>query len=413
MNIAEGTGPPVTRAAVQDILAVHELNASFFTRWGEVRAVRDLTFSVQAGERLALVGESGSGKTASAMSILRMLPVPGRIKSGAIVFEGSDLVARPEREMARIRGHKIGLVPQDPSASLNPLMTAGQHVTEILRVHLGIRGRAARERAIELLASVGIPEPSRRFDAYPHQLSGGMRQRVMIALAIACGPSLLIADEPTTALDSTVQAQILELIAHLSDALRMATILITHNLGIVAGLCDRVAVMYAGRIVETASRDELFAEPRHPYTRALLECVPRIDPITPGEFLSIPGQPPSLVGEAVGCAFAPRCGYATSQCVEAAPESTPPAGEHQAACWNQDRVAQENRIIRTVAKPDTDGSWAPADRREDPAPAPLVELQDVVMHFPVKRSTLLRSRREVVHAVVQERASEVCRSSDP
>jgi oligopeptide/dipeptide ABC transporter ATP-binding protein len=320
------------------VLDVRELEASYFTRWGQVRAVSGLTFSVRAGECLALVGESGSGKTASAMSILRMLPAPGRITHGQVLFEGEDLLARTEKQMARFRGRRIGLVPQDPSASLNPLMTAGQHLTELLGVHLGLKGRAKRLRAIELLEAVGIPEPARRFDAYPHQLSGGMRQRVMIALAIACRPALLIADEPTTALDSTVQAQILELLASLGRELRMASILITHNLGIVAGVCDRVAVMYAGRIVEITDREQLFLHPRHPYTRALLDCVPRVDRITPGEFRSIPGQPPSLVGDVVGCAFAPRCAHATAQCHASTPALLPLEPGHEVACWNHERV---------------------------------------------------------------------------
>jgi len=328
--------------AAAPVLDVRGLNASFFSRWGEVHAVRDVSVSVRRGERVALVGESGSGKTATAMSILRMLPRSGRIKSGEIVFEGRDLLLNSERKMARIRGRNIGLVPQDPSASMNPLMTAGEHVTELLGVHLGLRGRAARERAIELFTAVGIPEPANRFKAYPHQLSGGMRQRVMIALAIACRPALLIADEPTTALDSTVQAQILELIAALSQEMKMATILITHNLGIVAGLCDRVAVMYAGRIVEFSPRDALFAAPRHPYTRGLLRSVPRVDRITPGAFQSIPGQPPDLLGEQYGCAFAPRCTYATAQCTEEVPPLTPDTGDHRAACWNQGRI--EGRV---------------------------------------------------------------------
>ena len=286
---------PVTRDRAP-VLEIRDLNASFYTRRGEVHAVRDVSFSLHQGETLALVGESGSGKTATAMSILRMLPGTGRITGGEIVFEGQDMLGLSQRQMARIRGRHIGLIPQDPAASMNPLMTAGQHLTELLGVHLGMRGRTARDRAIELFTSVGIPEPARRFDAYPHQLSGGMRQRVMIALAIACHPALLLADEPTTALDPTIQSQILELIATLSREMDTATILITHNLGIVAGVCDRVAVMYGGRIVEMAPRDPLFAEPRHPYTLGLLRCVPRVDRITSGVFQSIPGQPPDLVG---------------------------------------------------------------------------------------------------------------------
>jgi oligopeptide/dipeptide ABC transporter ATP-binding protein len=322
------------------VLDVRDLSASFLTRRGEVRAVRDVSFSIRQGETFALVGESGSGKTATAMSILRMLPGAGQITGGRILFQGEDLLDRREREMEKIRGRQIGLIPQDPAASLNPLMTAGQHLTELVGVHLGLRGRAARDRAIELLESVGIPQPDRRFDAYPHQLSGGMRQRVMIALAIACHPALLIADEPTTALDSTVQAQIIELIAKLSSEMNTATILITHNLGLVAGTSDRVAVMYAGRIVEVSPRRQLFAEPRHPYTLGLLRCVPRVDHITAGEFESIPGQPPDLIRLGPGCAFAPRCEYATERCTTASPDLTPDGGEHRAACWNQDQLVK-------------------------------------------------------------------------
>jgi oligopeptide transport system ATP-binding protein len=320
------------------VLEVRDLNSSFMTRRGEVRAVRDVSFSLQQGETLALVGESGSGKTATAMSILRMLPGTGRIRSGEIVFQGEDLLRLSQRKMAKIRGRRIGLIPQDPAASLNPLMTVGQHVTELLSVHLGMRGSTARTRTLELLDLVGIPEAGQRIDAYPHQLSGGMRQRVMIALAIACRPALLIADEPTTALDSTVQAQILELIAELSREMHTATILITHNLGIVAGICDRVAVMYGGRIVEVAPRDDLFAEPRHPYTLGLLRCVPRVDRVTAGVFQSIPGQPPDLIGSPSGCSFAPRCEFVGDRCVDETPPLTPELGEHQAACWHQDRV---------------------------------------------------------------------------
>jgi len=330
-----------TETAPQDrapVLAIRDLNASFYTRRGEVRAVRDVSFSLRQGETLALVGESGSGKTATAMSILRMLPGKARVTGGEILFEGQDLVKMSERQMAKVRGRHIGLIPQDPAASLNPLMTVGQHVTELLGVHLGMKGRVAHDRTIELLQAVGIPEPQRRFHAYPHQMSGGMRQRVMIALAIACHPALLLADEPTTALDPTIQSQILELIATLSREMNTATILITHNLGIVAGVCDRVAVMYGGRIVEVAPRDQLFAEPRHPYTLGLLQCVPRVDRLTAGTFQSIPGQPPDLAGPIPGCSFAPRCTFASERCHRESPLQTPPVAEHRAACWHQDQL---------------------------------------------------------------------------
>jgi oligopeptide/dipeptide ABC transporter ATP-binding protein len=320
------------------VLEVRDLSSSFFTRRGEVRAVREVSFSLDRGETLALVGESGSGKTATAMSIMRLLPGTGRITAGQVLFEGENLVARSERDMARIRGRRIALIPQDPSASLNPLMTIGQHLSELLGVHLDLHGRRAQGRVVELLEQVGIPEAAHRARAYPHQLSGGMRQRVMIALAIACQPAVIIADEPTTALDTTVQAQIMELLAALSRELDTATILITHNLGIVASVADRVAVMYGGRIVEVAARDDAFAGPRHPYTVGLLRCVPRVDRITPGVFFSIPGQPPDLIGSTVGCSFAPRCPLATEICVQQTPPLDPPAAEHRAACWHQDQI---------------------------------------------------------------------------
>jgi oligopeptide/dipeptide ABC transporter ATP-binding protein len=332
---------PTTRQALDTtapVLDVRGLRTSFFTRRGEVHAVRDVSFAVHHGETFALVGESGSGKTATAMSILRMLPASGEIRDGKIIFNGENLLDRTEHQMERIRGRQIGLIPQDPSASLNPLMTVGDHITELLGVHMRLRGRAARDRTIELLEAVGIPEPANRFKAYPHQLSGGMRQRVMIALAIACRPALLIADEPTTALDSTVQAQILELIATLARDMNTATILITHNLGIVAGIAGRVAVMYAGRVVEVAGRHELFDDPHHPYTVGLLDCVPRVDRITPGTFQTIAGQPPDLLRVEPGCSFAPRCGFVSDQCLTDLPMLVPDMAAHRAACWNQAQV---------------------------------------------------------------------------
>jgi oligopeptide/dipeptide ABC transporter ATP-binding protein len=339
--VATAPSPARDRAPgdAANLLEVRDLSAAFFTRRGVVRAVDGVSFALRPGETLGLVGESGCGKSATAMSILRMLPFPGRVTGGEIIFQGQDLLMRPESAMARLRGRQIALIPQDPTASLNPLLTIGDHLVEVLEVHLGLRGAAARARAVELLQTVGIPEPERRFRAYPFQLSGGMRQRVMIAMAIACRPPLLIADEPTTALDATVQAQVLELIQSLGRELNTATILITHNLGIVAGLCDWVAVMYAGRIVEIAPRDELFAHPRHPYTVGLLRCVPRLDRIGVTELESIPGRPPDLIHRPWGCAFAPRCPHATSVCHEEEPALTAAGERHHAACWHQEAVA--------------------------------------------------------------------------
>jgi peptide/nickel transport system ATP-binding protein len=343
MAVAPNPAGSGHQARASSVLDVRDLSAAFFTRRGVVRAVNGVSFSIEAGETLGLVGESGCGKTATAMSILRMLPFPGRITGGEIVFQGENLLARPESTMRYIRGKEIGLIPQDPTASLNPLITIGQHLEEVLQTHLGMNGRAARARGLELLGTVGIPEAERRYRAYPHQLSGGMRQRVMIAMAIACRPALLIADEPTTALDATVQAQILELIQSLSRELNMTTLLITHNLGIVARLCDDVAVMYAGQVAETAPRDELFARSRHPYTVSLLRCVPRLDRVGVDQLESIPGQPPDLIRAPQGCTFAPRCPIVGERCADEAPPLTMAGPEHLAACWHQDKAASMPR----------------------------------------------------------------------
>jgi oligopeptide/dipeptide ABC transporter ATP-binding protein len=325
MTTAEPTGP---------VLEVRDLNASFMTRRGEVRAVRDVSFSLQQGETLALVGESGSGKTATAMSILRMLPGTGRIGSGEIVFQGQDLLSLSQRKMSKIRGRRIGLIPQDPAASLNPLMTVGQHVTELLGVHLGMHGSEARQRTLELLDLVGIPEAGQRIDAYPHQLSGGMRQRVMIALALSCNPDIVIADEPTTALDVTIQAQILALLDNLRAEFDSAVILITHDLGVVASIAHDILVMYAGRVVESAPKRELFYDPQMPYTWGLLGSIPRLDRPKQEKLHSITGSPPSLINAPRGCKFRPRCPHVFDRCIEE-PElvNRVEASDHLDRCW--------------------------------------------------------------------------------
>ncbi len=323
------------------LLDVRDLVASFFTRRGEVHAVGGVSFTLRPGQTLGIVGESGSGKSATALSVMRSLPYPGRVLGGQVLYRGRDLLAASEGEMRTLRGREIAMVPQDPTASLNPVMRIGAHLTEVLGVHLNLHGEEAHNRAIALLETVGIPEAERRFSDYPHQMSGGMRQRVMVALAIACQPSLLVADEPTTALDATVQAQILELIRALSADLGSATILITHNLGIVAGLCDEVAVMYAGRIVEYAARDDLFSDPCHPYTVLLLRCVPRLDRVGAATLESIQGQPPDLVRMPPGCSFALRCPLASERCErEAPPLEAMRSSAHEAACWHTDRIGR-------------------------------------------------------------------------
>jgi peptide/nickel transport system ATP-binding protein len=304
------------------LLQVEHLTTAFPLRGsgmddGWARAVNDVSLSVARGETLALVGESGSGKSLTAMSIMRLVEAPGRVLAGTVRFQGRDLLTLPEREMQRVRGAQIGLVLQEPMTALNPVFTIGSHITETLRVHGLARGRAAEARAIELLDAVRVPEPQRRVHDYPHQLSGGLRQRALIAAALACRPALLIADEPTTALDVTIQAQILDLLRDLKSHFDLSLLLITHDLGIVAHNADRVAVMYAGRIVETAPVRELFADPRHPYTRGLLASIPGR---TPGERLhAIDGTVPRLGFVPPGCAFAPRCESRFEPCTRAVP----------------------------------------------------------------------------------------------
>ncbi len=319
------------------LLEVRDLHTQFFTRRGALRAVDGVSLTIEAGETLGLVGESGCGKSVTALSILRAVQEPGRVVGGQVLFQGENVLTLSERGMQRVRGRRIGMIPQDPLTALNPVLGVGDQLAEVLGVHLGMHGRRARHRGIELLERVGIPLAAQRFDAYPHQMSGGMRQRVLIAMAIACQPGLLIADEPTTALDATIQAQILELLGELTREANMGLLLITHNLGIVAGHCDRVAVMYAGRIVETAPVRDLFAHPHHRYTNGLLECVPRLDRQGKGVFHTIPGSPPDPAAIPSGCPFHPRCAFAVSRCAEDQPQLTAaPAATGAAAfaCWN-------------------------------------------------------------------------------
>jgi peptide/nickel transport system ATP-binding protein len=312
-----------TRGANPDagpLLSVEDLNVVFDLAGGTAPAVIDVSFAVAKRETLCIVGESGSGKSVTASSIMRLLPRPGRIASGRIVFRGRDLLALGEREMQKVRGAEIGLVFQEPMTALNPVFTIGSHIEETLSVHGMARGRAAHTRAVELLEAVSMPEPQRRVREYPHQLSGGLRQRALIALALACNPSLLIADEPTTALDVTIQAQILDLLRDLQARFDLALLLITHDLGVVAEMADRVAVMYAGRLVEEAPVRELFAGPRHPYTRGLLASIPGG---APGSKLqAIQGTVPPLGKLPRGCAFSPRCPNRFEPCDAAPPGVT-------------------------------------------------------------------------------------------
>ena len=300
---------------IMSLLRVENLRTYFDTRSGVMKAVDGITLDVREGSTLGIVGKSGSGKSVTALSIMRLIERPGRILPGShIYFEGKDLAAIPERELEKVRGNRMSMVFQEPMTSLNPVHTVGDQIIEAIRLHRRMSARQARERAIELLELVGIPSPERRVDAFPHQMSGGMRQRVMIAMALACEPKLLIADEPTTALDVTIQAQILELLRQLRDRLAMAVILITHDLGVVAEMCDDVAVMYAGQVVERGSVEAVFRSPQHPYTEALLRSIPLLG-MTKAEPLNvIPGMVPSALQWPVGCRFAARCSYASDHC---------------------------------------------------------------------------------------------------
>jgi oligopeptide transport system ATP-binding protein len=315
------------------LLEVTDLRTHFFTREGVVRAVDGVSFAVETGRTLGIVGESGCGKSVTALSILRLLPdPPGKLVAGSIRFEGRELTAMTERELEDVRGRQIAMVFQDPMTALNPTLTIGTQIGEVLQRHLGLDRNAARRRAVELLDEVGIPRAAERLDDYPHRFSGGMRQRVMIAIAIACEPRLLIADEPTTALDVTVQAQVLDLLDDLRHTHAMAMILITHNMGVIAEAADDVAVMYAGQIVEQAAAAELFARPEHPYTEALLAALPDLEHPDPREarLTAIPGRPPDLIDPPNGCRFAPRCPFAAlgDSCATAPQELRPVRSGH-------------------------------------------------------------------------------------
>jgi len=316
------------------LLEVRNLHTEFRTGAGVVRAVDGISYRVERGETVAIVGESGSGKSVGALSILRLIPdPPGRITAGEVLFEGRDLLKLPEAAMREIRGGDIGMVFQEPMTSLNPVLTIGRQITETLEQHRGLDRGAAQKRAIEMLGLVGIAAPAHRLKQYPHQLSGGMRQRVMIAIALACQPKLIIADEPTTALDVTIQAQILELMQDLTRRLNVALIIITHNLGVVARYARRVNVMYAGRIVESGTAAQIYHAPRHPYTMALLRSVPRLDRPRQARLDPIEGQPPDLTRLDGGCSFRPRCRFTVEDCARSRPPLAPVAEDsHLAAC---------------------------------------------------------------------------------
>jgi oligopeptide transport system ATP-binding protein len=319
---------------VAALLEVKDLRTYFNTRDGVVKAVDGVSYDIQEGETLGLVGESGCGKSVSALSILRLIASPpGRIVGGSVEFEGRDLMKLSDAEMRRVRGNDIAMVFQEPMTSLNPVLTIGRQLTEGLELHLKMSKGDARSRAAELLTMVGIADAAQQLKNYPHQFSGGMRQRVMIAMALSCNPKLLIADEPTTALDVTIQAQILELLQKLSAEIGTSVLIITHNLGVIARYANRVNVMYAGKIVEGATARELFTNPQHPYTKGLLKSVPRLDQDRTKKLSTIEGSPPDLINLPQGCAFQPRCAYAVAECSVSAPPLTDRGDGHVAACF--------------------------------------------------------------------------------
>jgi len=334
------------------ILQIKDLRTFFDTRDGTVRAVNGVSLELYAGETLCIVGESGCGKSVTAMTILGLLPKPpARIESGEILFQGTDLLKLKEEEMRAIRGNDISMIFQEPMTSLNPVLTIGRQISEVISLHQGVSDRVARDRAVEILDRVRVPDAHQRANEYPHQLSGGMRQRAMIAMALSCNPKILIADEPSTALDVTIQAQILDLMRELRDDFGTSIILITHDLGVVAEMGERVLVMYAGGKVEEASVEELFHYPLHPYSEGLMTSIPRLNESLARDgdrvrLQEIPGMVPSLIEEIPGCLFAPRCSYASEQCEAESPELAEHRKHHYAACWESGNFA--NRLESTT-----------------------------------------------------------------
>ena len=325
----------------KNLVEVKNLEVSFFTYAGEVKAVRGISYNLKPGEVMGIVGESGSGKSVSSYGLMGIIPEPGKVIGGQILFEGRDVTAMSEKELLKIRGKDISMIFQDPMTSLNPLFTIGNQIEESLRKHTSLDKDQRQKRMVELLTLVGINQPEKRLKQYPHEFSGGMQQRVMIAMALACDPKLLIADEPTTALDVTIQAQILELLKELKDKIHMGIVFITHDLGVVSDICDSISVMYAGTIVESGSSDQIFYEPRHPYTWGLLASVPKIDTDEHQRLIPIEGNPVDLINPPKGCPFAPRCKHCMKICIDQAPPQCQVGEGHMAACWLPVKEARE------------------------------------------------------------------------
>lgn len=318
----------------EKMLEVKGMRTSFFTHVGEVKAIRGVDFYLDKGEAVGIVGESGSGKSVTSLSVMRLLQFPGKLTGGEVFFDGEDLTKKTDKEMQAIRGNEISMIFQDPMTSLNPVFTIGNQIMEAIIKHQKLSKEQARQKAIEMLKLVGIPSPEKRIDQYPHEFSGGMRQRAMIAMALSCEPKLLIADEPTTALDVTIQAQILELMKDLKDRLNTSIILITHDLGVVADVCTRIIVMYGGLIMEEGTTEEIFYKPQHPYTLGLMRSIPKMsDKENKERLIPIDGTPPDLLKPPAGCPFAPRCDHAMKICMTQMPEYTKSSDTHRAACW--------------------------------------------------------------------------------
>ena len=328
----------------KNLVEVKNLEVSFFTYAGEVKAVRGISYNLKPGEVMGIVGESGSGKSVSSYGLMGIIPEPGKVIGGRILFQGRDVTAMSEKELLKIRGKDISMIFQDPMTSLNPLFTIGNQIEESLRKHTSLDKDQRQKRMVELLTLVGINQPEKRLKQYPHEFSGGMRQRVMIAMALACDPKLLIADEPTTALDVTIQAQILELLKELKDKIHMGIVFITHDLGVVSDICDSISVMYAGTIVESGSSDQIFYEPRHPYTWGLLASVPKIDTDEHQRLIPIEGNPVDLINPPKGCPFAPRCKHCMKICIDQAPPQCQVGEGHMAACWLPVKEAREEEV---------------------------------------------------------------------
>lgn len=356
------TAPPLDGRASEPLLEVEDLRTYFDTPRGVVKAVDGVSLRVDRGKTLGIVGESGSGKTVLSRSIMNLLPKTNTIREGSVRFEGRELTTMKNKEMRTVWGAELAMILQDPMTSLNPVTKIGEQITESLGIHLHEKGKVARAHAVDLLKSVGIPAAERRLNEYPHQLSGGMRQRVTIAIALACSPKLLVADEPTTALDVTVQRQILDLLERQQSERNMGLIIITHDLGVVAGRADEIAVMYAGRIVERAPTRELFARTRMPYTEGLLRSIPRLHQPSHTRLAAIPGRPPDLVDPPAGCPFAPRCNYAQDKCLTETPVLAPHAAGHEAAChFPVGTTAGQEALERNLAAGRT-AAGTPLDR---------------------------------------------------